>query len=713
VSGSIEIDIGGTFTDCLAQVGSQTAWCKTRTTGHDLSRGMLQAIQDAAGRLGLTGEDLLSRTDIIRYSTTLALNSLIEEKGPKLGYITTEGFEDNLLIGRGSQWSDGLSFKEQRNVARARKPKPLVNREAMIGVRERVDHRGNVVRPLDEEDFLRKLDHLVNQGVRGFVVCLLWSHVNPAHELRVRELIELEYGENYLGSTPVFLSSENSPRRLEYTRATTTLLNAYLHKSMYDELSGIGRRLRAGGYRAPLIMVHNTGGMASVFRSSAIQTFSGGPVAGLMGGSHLGHSYGFENVIVTDMGGTSFDIGLIVAGSTRFYHLAPTIDRWLVDATMLDTHSIGAGGGSIARINADVGGRMEVGPESAGSMPGPACYGQGGREPTVTDADLVLGYINPERFNGGQLPVSTARAERALRSRIAEPMGLSVADAALLVKQIVDAHMGAVIHKETVLKGYDPHDFVIFAAGGAGPLHACGYAEAAGMTQIVIFPFAPVFCAYGSSTMDVLHVYERSAHFTLFDGNTGTWLADASGFNAVAESLEAQAVRDFSGEGFDITQIEYTLELDMKFGGQLNVKRVAAPSVRINGPDDVKQLYQAFEAEYSEAYSPLGLNPQAGVEIDALILKATIRQRPTPPPIPERSPAQTAELGTRPAVWQLGSEAVDTPVFEASALPPGTKLEGPALIEAETTTTALAPGWTLQVDERSAFILTHERRNRL
>src|SRR5487761_191259 len=514
MSGSIDIDIGGTFTDCFAQLDDRVAWCKTRTTGFDLSRGMLQAIEEAAGRLDVGLDDLLDRTDIIRYSTTLALNSLLEEKGPKLAFITTEGFEDNLLIGRGSQWSDGLSIKEQRNVARARKPTPLVRRETMVGVKARMDHRGRVVRPLDEPDFLRKLDHLVDLGVGGFVVCLLWSHVNPLHERRIRELIELEYGDTYLGNMPVFLSSENSPRRLEYTRGTTTLLNAYLHASMYSELSGIGQRLRTGGYRAPLIMVHNTGGMASVFRSSAIQTFSGGPVAGLMGSAHLGAAYGFENVVVTDMGGTSFDIGLIVSGSTRFYQLAPTIDRWLIDATMLDTHSIGAGGGSIARINHDVGGRLEVGPESAGSMPGPACYGQGGREPTVTDADLVLGYVNPARFNGGQLRINPARAERALRERIAGPLGVSVTDAALLVKRIVDAHMGAVIHKETVLKGYDPRDFVIFAAGGAGPLHACGYAEAAGMTQVVTFPFAPVFCAYGSSTMDVLHVYERSAHFT-------------------------------------------------------------------------------------------------------------------------------------------------------------------------------------------------------
>ncbi|MHB1928684.1 MAG: hydantoinase/oxoprolinase family protein [Acidimicrobiales bacterium] len=713
MSGSIDIDIGGTFTDCFAQLDGRVAWCKTRTTGYDLSRGMLQAIEEAAGLLDAQLDEMLAATDVIRYSTTLALNSLLQRKGPKLGYISTEGFEDNLLVGRGSQWSDGLSVKEQRNVGRAWKPAPLIRREHMVGVKARMDHRGREVRPLDEGDFLRKLDYLVDQGVRGFVVCLLWSHVNPAHERRIRELIELEYGEQYLGSMPVFLSSENSPRRLEYTRATTTLLNAYLQKSMYDELSGIGQRLRRGGADAPLIMVHNTGGMASVFRSSAIQTFSGGPVAGLMGSAHLGRLYGYDNVILTDMGGTSFDIGLIVAGSTRFYQLAPTIDRWLVDATMLDTHSIGAGGGSIARINDDVGGRLEVGPESTGSMPGPACYGQGGREATVTDADVVLGYVNPERFNGGRLRIQPVRAERAVRERIAEALGLSTTDAALLVKRIVDARMGAIIHKETVLKGYDPRDFVIFVAGGAGPLHACGYAEAAGISRIVIFPFAPVFCAYGASTMNVLHVYERSAHFALLDGNTKQWLSDVGSFNAVVDSLVAQATRDFSGEGYDVGAVEHSLEVDMKFGGQLNVKRVAAPLLRLDGEDDARSLYAAFEREYSEAYSPLGLNPDAGVEVDALILKAQLRQ--TPPAFARLAgeAAGEASLGARPAVWKLGADAVETPVYEASAMRPGARLAGPALVEADATTTAVAPGWSLLADERGAFILTRDEEEEL
>lgn len=710
MKGSIDIDIGGTFTDCYVAFDGRSEWCKTRTTTFDLGKGMVEAIAQAAERLDLSTAELLGNVDIIRYSTTLALNTLLEAKGPRLGYITTAGFEDNLLVGRASQWQDGKSIKEMRNIARAVKPTPLIPREHMVGAKERIDYRGRVVRPLDEEDFLRKLDYLVDQGVRGFVVCLLWSHLNPAHEHRIRELIELEYSESYLGSTPVFLSTSHSPRRLEYTRATTTLLNAYLHQSMYDELGSISRRLRTGGYSQPLMMVHNTGGMASVFRSSAIQTFSGGPVAGLMGSSHLGRSYGFDNVVVTDMGGTSFDIGMIVQGSTRFYQLAPTIDQWLVDVTMLDTHSIGAGGGSIARINHDLGGRLEVGPESAGSMPGPASYDQGGRAATVTDADVVLGYLDPTTFDGGRTPLNVRRARRALRDSVAEPLGVSVEDAALLVKRIIDEHMGAVIHKETVLKGYDPRDFVVFSGGGAGPVHCCGYAEAAGMRTAVVFPFSPVFCAYGSSTMDVLHVYERSHSFQLMNGITGAWLDHFDDFNAIVEDLKEQARRDLLGEGFTLDDVEFSLELDMKFGGQLNVKRVASPLMTLAGEEDARTLYAAFETEYSEAYSPLGLTPEAGVEIDALILKARIPSRYETAAAAEPEPlALCAPIGTRDAVWALEQPATPTDVYASSSLLPGMTLRGPALIDGESTTVVVSPGWTLSVDGHGAFILTHDQ----
>jgi N-methylhydantoinase A/oxoprolinase/acetone carboxylase beta subunit len=710
MSSSVEIDIGGTFTDCYVRLEDREVWCKARTTPFDLSQGMSRAIDDAAVHLGLSKEELLSRAEILRYSTTLAMNKLIERKGPRLGMIMTEGFEDTVLIGRASQWSDGIPFKAQRNIAGADKPTPIIPKHLTVGVKERVDYRGEVLRPLDEDHFLAQLDALVDAGVRGFVVSLLWSFMNPVHEQRIRELIEREYNETYLGSMPVFLASEVSPRKFEYTRTTMTILNAYLHQSMYEELIGIGQELRRGGYQNPLMMVHNTGGMASVFRSAAVQTYNGGPVAGLMGSSALGRTYGYKNVVVTDMGGTSFDIAMVVEGSTRFYKFAPTIDRWTVDATILDSRSIGSGGGSIARVDALLGDRLEVGPDSAGSIPGPAAYDQGGREPTVTDADLVLGYLSPDRFHGGQLKLNQRRAERAIRDRVASPLGIDVPEAALLIKRVIDARMGAEIYKETVLKGYDPRDFVIFAAGGAGPVHCCGYAESAGMSKVVVFPFSSAFCAYGSSTMDVVHVYERSRRFPLLTAVGGQWLEDYAGFNSVVEALRELAYRDFAGEGFDPDQVRFALELDMKFGGQLNVKRVASPLERVGSEPDMRALYAAFEREFSEAYSPLGLNPDAGVEIEAFVLKASLPQRHTDRPLaaPRNGGAAPTPTGYRDALFAAEPGWVQTPLYEMERLAPGDQLPGPALIDSDDTTVVVAPGWSCAVDERSGIVLSQD-----
>ena len=710
MSSSVEIDIGGTFTDCYVRLEDREVWCKARTTPFDLSQGMSRAIHDAAVHLGVSKEELLSRAEILRYSTTLAMNKLIERKGPRLGMIMTEGFEDTVLIGRASQWSDGIPFKAQRNIAGADKPAPIIPKHLTVGVKERVDYRGEVLRPLDEDHFLAQLDALVDAGVRGFVVSLLWSFMNPVHEQRIRELIEREYNETYLGSMPVFLASEVSPRKFEYTRTTMTILNAYLHQSMYEELIGIGQELRRGGYQNPLMMVHNTGGMASVFRSAAVQTYNGGPVAGLMGSSALGRTYGYKNVVVTDMGGTSFDIAMVVEGSTRFYKFAPTIDRWTVDATILDSRSIGSGGGSIARVDALLGDRLEVGPDSAGSIPGPAAYDQGGREPTVTDADLVLGYLSPERFHGGQLKLNQRRAERAIRDRVASPLGIDVPEAALLIKRVIDARMGAEIYKETVLKGYDPRDFVIFAAGGAGPVHCCGYAESAGMSKVVVFPFSSAFCAYGSSTMDVVHVYERSRRFPLLTAVGGYWLEDYDGFNSVVEGLRELAYRDFAGEGFDPDQVRFALELDMKFGGQLNVKRVASPVERVGSESDMRALYAAFEREFSEAYSPLGLNPDAGVEIEAFVLKASLPQRHTDRPLaaPRNGGAALTPTGYRDALFAAEPGWVQTPLYEMERLAPGDQLPGPALIDSDDTTVVVAPGWSCAVDERSGIVLSQD-----
>lgn len=688
---AMDIDIGGTFTDCFVSGPRGRLIIKTPTTSYNLAVGFLRAVHAAAEQLGISFEDLLRQIDLIRYSTTVAMNKLIERKGPRLALITTEGSEDVIYVGEGSQWVEGLSVRELRDISRVEKPVPLVPRDMVLGVKERIDTTGQVVRPLDEERFLDGLTRLVDLGARGFVVSLLSSFANPVHERRLRTLIEEEYPEAYLGSMPVSLSSDVVTKRFEYPRTITTVLNAYLHQALSEDVALIGDELRQAGYGRPIMMVHNTGGMADAFRTTAVQTYNGGPVAGLMGSGFLGRLLGFRNVIFTDMGGTSFDIGLIVAGSTRFYQFRPVIDRWLVDLTIVETKSVGAGGGSIAWLNELLGNRLEVGPRSAGSNPGPAAYDQGGTEPTVTDADVVLGYINPEYFHDGKIRLNRDRAVRAIRTRIAQPLGISVEEAALLVKKVVNAGMGDTIYKETVLRGYDPKDFILFASGGAGPAHCCWYGFHAGIQKVVVFPFSPVFCAFGSSTMDIVHLHEQSHWVEVLRPLSGERLADFERFNAVVRDLQERARRDVLSEGLSWVDVSFALELDMRYGGQLNIKRVSSPCLFLETPADVDAVIGAFAREYSEAYSPLGVYPEAGVEIENFALRTTIeRARPPFEPAPPGVPDPTRAIkGEREVYWEDFGRYVATRIYDDGAIAAGSVIEGPAVIEAPNTSVVL------------------------
>ena len=705
---SLDVDIGGTFTDLFLSYDGKTVFTKTPTTGYNLSVGFMRAVRDAAGLLGISVEELLKSTEVVRYSTTIAMNTLLQRTGPRLALISTEGFEDIVPIGKGASWSDQLTFREIRNLARIVKPEPVIPREMTVGVKERINSRGEIVRPLDEEDFLEKLQYLVDRGARGFVVSLLFSYVNPVHERRIAEIIRHEYPDIYLGAMPVVLSSQVAPKQNEYTRTVTTILNAYLHYSMWEQISGTGDELRNAGYDKTIMMVHNSGGMAEVFRTAAIQTFNGGPVAGLIGGANVGKVLGYDNIVVSDMGGTSFDLGLVVAGSSRFYQYHPLIDRWWVDMTVLETRSIGAGGGSIAWLNQVMGNRLEVGPQGAGSMPGPASYNLGGTDPTVTDADIILGYINPQYYHGGKMKLDRNRAVTAVRDKIAKPLGMEVEAAALLIKKIVDSNMGDTIAKETFLRGYKPSDFILFAFGGAGPTHCCSYGPYAGINRIVVFPFSPVFCAFGSSTMDILHMYEQSLRLPLLSPVSMKCFTDYDIFNTAVKRLQERAVKDVTNEGFKLESIKFGLEIEAKYGGQLNILRFMSPLLFINSEEDVRKVYQAFEDEYCRVYNKISAYPQGGVDVLNLILRATVDYpKPKLPSYPRASDVTDKEAlkGKRDAYWVEYGAFRPTPIYEAKRLKHGNIIEGEAVIEAEDTTIVLPPPMKLRVDQYLNFIL--------
>lgn len=699
---SVSIDVGGTFTDCYLSLNGKASWGKAATTPDDFSRGFLNALAEAARGLNIEVTELLAGASLFRYSTTIALNALLQRAGPRLGLITTRGHEDMLFIGNGRAWGDGLSINEQRRVAQAQMPESLIPRDMVVGISERIDSFGQVVRPLVEEEVLNGLQYLVDRGVQGIIVSLLWSPANPEHEQAVKRIISEEYPEVYLGNIPVLLSSEVVPKWREYTRTTTTVLNGYLHNELTNQLMDIGDRLRDLGFKKPLQMVQNTGGAAKLSRTRVVDTYQSGPVAGLMGSGARARSLGLENVICTDMGGTSFDLGVLVGGSPKFYSVRPVIDRWAVDLPLLEVKSIGMGGGSIAWLNETFGNRLEIGPASAGSMPGPACYGLGGSHATVTDADVVLGYINPDNFLGGRMELDAEEAHDVIRRSIAEPLGISHEQAALSIKRIADEKMGVEIFKEVVLKGLDPRDFVLFAYGGAGPTHCCGYAQALGISRIFLFPESSVFCAYGASTLDVAHIYERARPLILFEPVDGSYLQDFAAFNKVVDELEGDLRRDMLAEGIDLDKMQLSLELELRYGSSPVTQRIQCKSLRLKDQKDVEALYQSFRSHLKSLSFGVDL-PEAAVRIETFALQGKVPsgQKEVAHRVQvnehRRDEKRLSEASEREVLWDSSLARIKTPVFIIEDFSEGDMIAGPAICEARDTTYVIPPGWELSV----------------
>lgn len=700
---SINVDIGGTFTDCFIVYRGKTAGGKSSTTRYNLSVGFMRAVQDALKKLGVSLRDILQETQIVRYCTTIATNTLIERKGPKLGLITTAGQEDTIFIGRGRQWCDGSTFEERRNLARIQKPQPLIPRQMVVGVRERIDCMGQVILPLSREEVIEKVQYLVDQGSRGFVVSLLWSFLNPTHERMIKEVIEEEFPPSYLGNMPIILSSDLIPKHGEYYRTITTILNAYMHTELAEELRGLGEQLQDYGYKRALTIVDNSGGAASVIKMPAIRTYNSGPVAGVMGAPLLAKTYGLDKIILTDMGGTSFDIALLLKGRPQFYEFRPTIERWRVLISPLEVTAIGAGGGSIAWI--DPLGRLRVGPQSAGAIPGPAGYDMGGTEATVTDADLVLGYLAPESFLGGQKVLNQEKAREAIRRNIAEPLGMGVVEAAASVKKVLDNTMAHAMFKELSVRGLDAREFSCFSYGGAGPTHGAGYCAPLKIRRIFAFPYSPVFCAFGASTLDYSSTFEMAKHITLQLPFDRGYLSDYEEFNLVVRTLQAQAWRDLTAQGAPPEEILMSLDLEMRYGTQLSTVRIASPHLFLHGEKEAREICRAFTTFYAAAYSAASAYPQGGIEIEGFALKATW-------PLPKLELPSFPPIGTHPShackgerpVWS-GEDFRDTRVYQGEKLGHQNFIEGPAIIEEPFTSMVVPEGWTVTIDQHLTRIL--------
>lgn len=695
----ISVDIGGTFTDCVVAWGDERVQSKAPTTHHDLTEGFVSSLESSVEKLGESIDTVLPEVDSVRYGTTLGTNALIERTGERVGLITTEGHEDTIRIGRGRQYGDGLPLEKQADIAGGDRPEPIVPSKHRYGLRERVDYKGDVLIGAARDDVREIIDSLVDDGVRAIAVALLNSTRNPVHELLVEELIHEQYPSNVLGSTPVVLSHRVTGKDGEYMRSNATVINAYLHRIMREGLQDMQAVLHDNGYEKPLQLVHNTSGMGQLGKTYAIQTMHAGPVAGLGAAQQLAGELDARNLITTDMGGTSFDIGAVTDGEVSLYEYEPIIDRWLINIPMVYMKTIGAGGGSVIGYDTTEN-VITVGPESAGSDPGPACYNRGGRRATVTDVDVALGYLNPEYFWGGELDLEKRLAERAIRRDIAEPMGVDVKEAAAAAREVVDSKMAQTMFNEISLQGYDPRNFAILSYGGAGPVHACGYAEELDVDEVIVPPFSPVLSAAGAGNLDQMHMYEQSVYMNLFDGETKTYFDDYEQFNEVVRELKSQGHRDLLDEGFDADSIDHAVECDLKYGVQLQTTTAEIPVETIDDKDDLLRVIKAFRDSYGDNFGEEAHMPSSDVNLITIRVRSYVEQAPMEYTRPAESQA-VADGGGTPTTsgtrqCYFDGEFVETPVYRFTEMDGGT-LTGPAVVEHPETTIVVEEDWEYEL----------------
>jgi N-methylhydantoinase A len=685
------VDIGGTFTDCVAvDEDGGVSLGKAPSTPDDFAIGAIDAVRDAARNIGLGDEaELIRSARFFFHACTIADNTLITRTGAKTALVTTRGFADAILMMRGLV-TQGLTPTEAAHISALSKPEPLVPRTLIEEVSERVDYKGAIIFPLDLAEAEQAVEKLAAGGIESIAICLLWSVANDIHEKALAELLGKKCPSVFLT-----LSSEIAPFAGEYERAATTVFNAYIAPRISVYLQSLRRVLKQKGLPGEPLIMQGYGGVLGIQATckNAVGTIESGPTAGVVGSGFLGGLIGKKNILATDMGGTTFKVSVIRNGVIEREH-KPVILRHSILSSKIWVESIGAGGGSIAWIEAETK-LLKVGPHGAGAKPGPVCYGLGGAEPTVSDADLVLGYLNENYFLGGRMSLHKTAAVNAIREKIAKPLGMDDIEAASGIYQIANSHMSDLIRKATVEKGHDPRNFVLFAFGGAGPVHASRYAAELGIKEVIIPITASVHGATGLISSDVIYEYGKSDHLLV--------PADVGRLNANFSTLVGKAVTDLRLAGFTNGDTRIVRSLDMRYRYQVHEIGVPFPP----GIDEIKQkdiedLYSRFDELYETAYGRGSGYREAGKEIlifrvtaVGLLKKPKIKSAPTS----QSADAESALKGARSVYFDEARAFTPTRIYDFERLPPGTTLSGPAIVETPVTTIVVNPKDRATVDE--------------
>lgn len=677
------IDIGGTFTDgVLIDEQGKVHLFKTPTVPANPTEGFMQCLRKAASFLNIPLEEMLRSTRKLSYGNTIATNALLEGKTAKTGLITTRGFRDVLIIARIGREYLGIDLQCQR-------PPSLIPRSMIEEITERVDGQGEVVITMHREEIKDVLDKLDSKGVQALAVCFLWSFKNPSHEKEIGEAIS-----KYLPGKYFSLSHEIAPVIGEYERTATTVMNASLGPLMEGHLSSLSKELEKEGLSVPVLLMQSTGGVVPSADAAVkpVTLVNSGPAGGVIAGKFLSELLNMPNCLCMDMGGTSFDASLITGGQYSASLVNRVNDNNIV-IPMLDIYSIGAGGGSIAWL--DGGKRLKVGPKSAGAYPGPACYSRGGQEPTVTDADVVLGRINPDYFLGGELPLDREKATKVIQEKIASPLGLELLAAAEGICRIVDANMADAVRTITLRKGYDPRDYAMIAFGGAGPVHAAAIAQELGIKTVIVAPLASVQSAFGIVHSDIVH------SLTLGDIIE---LHDISKISQRFSELEKKGFELLKKEGLEEKDMEMRRWVDMHYRGQAHEVTVPVPAVP-STKKDIEELIRTFEKMYESIYGKGTVFSQAGYEIVTFRVDAIGKTRK---PVIQagkisRSKPEAALKGKREVYCQ--GKFAPSSIYSGDRLEPGHRVEGPAIIEYMGTTVVVTAGMSARIDSYLNVIL--------
>jgi N-methylhydantoinase A len=653
---TIDIDTGGTFTDGVFRLNDRVVTVKVDTTPHDPVRCFMTCIGEGARQLEIETQALLEITDVIRYATTATTNAIVQMKGPKIGLLVTADAQDHL-------------YNVQDGDEECRQP-PIhgfLDTSLIAGIHEAVDDQGVVTAKLDEESFRTAVEQLLDGGARLLVVAFQGADLNPANELRARELFDSMLPSFYLGRPFLLLSHQVSPSGDDAERLNSAVISGYLHRELVGYLYRCDDAVRRLGFRHPLLVVHSTGGLARVAKTKALNTYNSGPTAGVFGAARIARRYGLPQVVTMDLGGTSTDVAFIEDGQQQLSFHAE-IENVNVSVPMIDVVGLGGGGGSIVSLD---GKQLQVGPESAGAVPGPVCYDLGSSEPTVTDANVVLGLISPDNFLGGRRRMNIDSARRSIEETVAQPLKSEVDDAALEIRSVLAKSLARSIRAEADKRSFPMQDAVMFAYGGGGPLHAAEIAVAAGISTFYMFPESPVFSAAGSSSMDVQHFYETRVQPAEGE-NTDQAL------NRVATGMRDRAHRDMRGEGFDPALAKLLFVLDSPDGKQFTFADMELDS----------KVGEAARGGLLRLMATI----ESGGRDDAL---AGI----TPPP--SQAGGDKREIG-----WADGRSM--TAVYSYPELAAGERIDGPALVETAETSCVIPQRWCAETDAYGALKVWQE-----